>query len=545
MPKAWFHAKPLDAAADSTSSPGKTRSDTAKPDTAADASKAKSDESAKSVEQAAADADADGSKSGTDTSAALASKISSIPVEQGTEKGGTEIGGTEKSDGAKSSTGKNSSAKNGASKNNAAKTSAEKVGPEKTETAAVGSSSRAKPPADSQALLDALQQLQVIGAIDTETQQRMIADLKQTDPALWPQLLQYYRASATMHKKPDRHAVDVLSRADQQSAASAAGPAAASDSTGEPPMALNPPVQGSMVLASATSSVSAPASPAVPPQNQSAAVQNNQVATPQAANIAPAAAVASVQEIPPAARAGAAPEPDDPNSWEDHLHAAIAGLELATREPPKSSAEAGRHAALRMLYMIDGRKEDALKPIRGISPGQQDFWSQEIYGLANYLDTDRNPDSSRRAAEAVDRLREAANKLGEQATLSVKNLAFCTEVTSFGVYKPFTKDEYKAGQEVLLYAEVENFKSRRDEKGYQTALRSSYQILDQHGARVESQDFEVTEEHCQNLRRDFFMRYHIWMPKRIYGGRYTLQLTIEDTLSQKIGQSSLEFTVKE
>ena len=35
------------------------------------------------------------------------------------------------------------------------------------------------------------------------------------------------------------------------------------------------------------------------------------------------------------------------------------------------------------------------------------------------------------------------------------------------------------------------------------------------------------------------------MPKRIYGGTYTLQLTIEDTLSQKIGQSTLEFTIKE
>ncbi len=55
----------------------------------------------------------------------------------------------------------------------------------------------------------------------------------------------------------------------------------------------------------------------------------------------------------------------------------------------------------------------------------------------------------------------------------------------------------------------------------------------------------MTEEYCQNQRRDFFMRYHVWLPKRIYSGRYTLQLTIEDTLSQKIGQSSLEFTIKE
>ncbi len=159
------------------------------------------------------------------------------------------------------------------------------------------------------------------------------------------------------------------------------------------------------------------------------------------------------------------------------------------------------------------------------------------------------PSANQRAAAArrprSTSSREAATRLGEQATLSVKNLAFCTEVTSFGVYKPFAKEEFRAGQEVLVYAEVENFKSRRSEKGYHTALRSSYQILDEHGARVDAQEFDVTEEHCQNLRRDYFLRYHIWMPKRIYGGHYTLQLTIEDTLSQKIGQSSLEFTIKE
>jgi hypothetical protein len=234
-----------------------------------------------------------------------------------------------------------------------------------------------------------------------------------------------------------------------------------------------------------------------------------------------------------------------PQDWQQSLQAAINALESANREPPQSQSEVGRHAALRMLYLLAGRKDDALRPIAGIAPSQQDFWSQEVYGLATVLDTDRNPETNRRSAEAVERLRDATSRLSEHATLAVKNLGLCTEVASFGVYKPFDKLEFKAGQEALLYAEVDNFKSVRGEKGYRTALRSSYQILDSHGARVDSQEFDVTEEHCQNQRRDFFMRYHIWIPKRIYGGRYTLQLTIEDTLSQKIGQSSIEFDVKE
>jgi hypothetical protein len=122
-------------------------------------------------------------------------------------------------------------------------------------------------------------------------------------------------------------------------------------------------------------------------------------------------------------------------------------------------------------------------------------------------------------------------------------VAFATEVQSYGCYKKFEKYEFHSGQEVLLYAEVENFKSASSEQGFHTSLKSSYQILDNRGARVDQKEFEVTEEHCQNPRRDYFIRYFIWMPKRIYGGTYTLQLTIEDTLSQKIGQASIEFTV--
>jgi hypothetical protein len=198
---------------------------------------------------------------------------------------------------------------------------------------------------------------------------------------------------------------------------------------------------------------------------------------------------------------------------------------------------------LRLLYLVDGNREGALRPLSGVSATQQDFWSQQLFGLSTYLDTERTPDDARRAAAAAVHLRDANLKLGEVATLGVRNLAFATEVHSYGVYKKFDRNEFHPGQEVLLYAEVENFKSAPTDQGFHSALRSSYQILDNRGARVDQKEFEVAEEHCQNPRRDYFIRYFVWMPKRIYGGTYTLQLTIEDTLSQKIGQASIEFTV--
>jgi hypothetical protein len=232
------------------------------------------------------------------------------------------------------------------------------------------------------------------------------------------------------------------------------------------------------------------------------------------------------------------------DSWPDRLDAAIKALESEARQSPQSSAELTRQARLRLLYLAGGRREDALRPIPSASPAMQDSWSQMIYGLATWMDTERLPDSSRRAAEARQQLVAAANRLGEIAPLLVRNVSFAENVRSYGDIVPFAKAEYTPGQEILLYAELENFKSEETPKGFHTQFRGSYEIFDARGQRVTAQELGKTEEYCRNHRRDFFLVYNFRLPKRIYSGRHTLQLTVEDLHGQKIGQSSLEFTVK-
>ncbi|HEX4148027.1 MAG TPA: hypothetical protein VHY20_03525, partial [Pirellulales bacterium] len=142
-------------------------------------------------------------------------------------------------------------------------------------------------------------------------------------------------------------------------------------------------------------------------------------------------------------------------------------------------------------------------------------------------------------------LNKAAGRLSESGELQVRNMAFCTEVISYGVFTPFANSQFKPGQQVILYAEVENFKSELTPKGFHTALRSNYQIFDQQGRRVVQHDLGTTEEVCRNARRDFFIRNFLTIPSRIYDGPYTLHLTIEDTLGHKIGQSTIDFTAHE
>lgn len=394
--------------------------------------------------------------------------------------------------------------------------------------------------ADPAALQQIMAELQSLGTVDPATQQRLLTDLQQTDPALWPMLIQTVRAGMKYRQ--------------QQTNPSSPTAVAASE-----PAMSKPPVEpsGPDPVPPKVSAVGAAALPtfdaAAMTMNPRSGGDSPGLSFPGTTLLNAALAEAQRQEaaasevqpashVQPKADSAAADEIVD---WRKTIRQAIAQLEHETQEPPHSAHEVSRHAWLRVLYLAAGRRDDALKPIPGIAAVEQDFWSEQLYALATYLDTEKLSDPARRSAEAAKHLAKATTKLSEASTLTVKNLAFCTEVSSFGVYQKFKTDEFQAGRPLILYAEVENFKSDETAKGYHTALRSSYQILDAQGRRVAENDLALTEEYCQNQRRDYFLRYFLSVPERIYAGKYVLQLTIVDTLSQKIGQSSIEFTVTE
>jgi len=350
-------------------------------------------------------------------------------------------------------------------------------------------------------------------------------------------------------------------QAEQRELARAAGhpsqPAqpAATGTTPAPGVAartLYPPhpaaVQPRVGSAAPVSSPAGPGQPVVPPslQTSSPAPAQPQHLPPEAHS--PPQSPSADQppplqpplQLPRSAGSGNAPSPAD---WQSQVASAAESLRAGLSGSPQSPEEVAEHARLRMLYLLAGQRNEALLPIPSLAPPLQQFWLKELYGLGTWLDAGRNPDPARRAAEAKQVLGEALGRLGETAPLVVRNLAFCTEVQSYGCMKKFPKYEFTPGQEVLLYAEVENFASQQTVEGFHTSMRSSYQVFDSRGQRVAQQDFPETEEHCQNPRRDFFIGYRLRLPKRIYNGPHTLKLTIEDLKSQKIGQSSIDFHI--
>lgn len=245
----------------------------------------------------------------------------------------------------------------------------------------------------------------------------------------------------------------------------------------------------------------------------------------------------------------ASPTIDSPNhtggEWQPHLTSAIAALESQLAGKSAGADRAALEARLRLLFLAAGRRDEALQSRQGTSLNEQEFWSKEVYGLAMMLDSAKEPDAQKRAAVAAPHLRQAAERLGEIGGLSVKNLHFCTEVKGYGSFVSFPHDEFRSGQEVLLYCEVENFQSKLNEKGYHTALKARYQVFDASGNRVAEKDLGLKDEHCQNRRRDFFVPYFLWVPKQVPAGKYQLKLTLEDVHGGQTAEATIEFSIKD
>ena len=229
--------------------------------------------------------------------------------------------------------------------------------------------------------------------------------------------------------------------------------------------------------------------------------------------------------------------------WEEHLSEAITAMQQQVKPLPGSTDELQEHMRLRMLLLTAGREEASLEPIPGASASEQDYWAKQLFAISALLDCERQPDMKQRAAGALIHLDQARARLGELASLQVRNLTFADSVDGFGLYEPHVETKFHPGDQVTLYTEVENFRSESTKNGYRTSLATSYEVVDPQGRRVDGAQFPEVEDLCQNLRHDFHMQYGLALPTRIYPGTYELRLTITDQLSNKIGHSSIPFEI--
>ena len=434
-------------------------------------------------------------------------------------------------------------------------------------------------------------ELQEAGAIDPAAREELIADLKQTDPSRWPLVMQEYRAAAAYRRRIEarakekqdgdspevasyHHAVQEDRRSGvspletmRRDAASTGNHADRDDYMtplpGVPDVAIadnhlalapEPTLSGVANTAFSTGfsgghSASDKAGEAIaipiepPPLSVRLASSRDEKAAPAGGAIA----TTSSNALTPNTASNAGGEKAvavTQAEWQSHLAEAIRSMESASTPGSSSEKDIALQARLRMLYLLAGRREDAMRPLPSAPRATQDYWSSQIYGLSTWMDSERTPDPARRAAETKRILGEAVKQLGDSAPLTVRNLTFCTAVQYYGSFDAVKSAEFKPGQKVLLYAEVENFSTEPSPKGFHTAVKFNWQILDSRGNRMGDYASAASEDHSLTPKHEFFLTKWFYLPDSMPGGRYTLQFTVEDVLGHKVGQSSIELTVR-
>jgi len=206
-----------------------------------------------------------------------------------------------------------------------------------------------------------------------------------------------------------------------------------------------------------------------------------------------------------------------------------------------------KHVFLRMLYLMAGKQAQAFEAIPRISPEDQEFWQQTLWGIANYFYAEAMPEKADRAAQTLAQIRNAIQSLQGTANLEIKNVSFCKKITNFGNFEKFDRDEFRPGDMVLIYAEVENFKSESSEGGkFRTVMKSDIEILRSgvNGGRIDQKEYSPAEDFCSSPRKDYFHAYRYEIPRTATLGPHVLKLTIEDQLGGKVASYTMNFTIK-
>ncbi|MCA9236190.1 MAG: hypothetical protein KDA44_12015 [Planctomycetales bacterium] len=428
----------------------------------------------------------------------------------------------------------------------------------------------ATPPTSDEAFADVLGELRAIGAIDPAAERELLQELHDAKPEHYQLVVDQFRAALAYRKqlaardaeRLQRQRDDETQHAETQLAAYAQRQANSANRPWPDSATLGQALPADMTLASDQST----ANPLVALRsatnvNRPPAAETASRLPPPPASLARARQNAPQDAVLPAANRPGSPvapyndsqvlaashvvddRADAASDWRGELDATITDMQAVLAPAPRTVDELHDHLRLRMLLMLAGRNDDALAPIPGANPAQQDFWGKQLFALSAYLDAANTGDERARAAATLRHLDDARDRLSDLATLQVRNATFVTRVDGFGLYEPVPKAEFAPGQSIIVYAEMVNFRSQSTAEGYETSLGTSYQVVDETGRRVDGAQFPDVQDVCQSRRHDFHMQYEMQLPTRIYPGPYQLQLIITDHSSNKIGQADLAFEI--
>jgi hypothetical protein len=153
------------------------------------------------------------------------------------------------------------------------------------------------------------------------------------------------------------------------------------------------------------------------------------------------------------------------------------------------------------------------------------------------------PPSEPTQVSEVESPRAAVQMEPAQSLFAVRNACFASRVRAWGVVDRFETAEFSAGQELIVYFELDQLSSRESADGHTTRIDTAFRLVDADGRRIHEWTFEPLEETCSGHRHDYFARYLVSVPASTPAGSLRLEIAVSDTLAGRTAHATLPLAV--
>jgi hypothetical protein len=124
-------------------------------------------------------------------------------------------------------------------------------------------------------------------------------------------------------------------------------------------------------------------------------------------------------------------------------------------------------------------------------------------------------------------------------TLAVNNACFAMRVRGWGAVDRFEHSRFTAGQEVIVYFEIDHLATHESAEGHTTRVDTRLRLVGADGRKVHEWTFEPLEETCRARRRDYFARYVLALPDVAPVGPCRLEISVTDAVGGSTAQATL------
>ncbi len=153
-------------------------------------------------------------------------------------------------------------------------------------------------------------------------------------------------------------------------------------------------------------------------------------------------------------------------------------------------------------------------------------------------------EASEPAPARGDDLRAAVRVLEDRAPLELLDIRICSRVDDFGVFETFDPPVRKAGDQMVIYCEVDGLRTDATSSGYRTRLAVQVEVIPGGGGvPVLAQPLGTFEETCRRRRRDYYIAHKLALPKTLPPGEYRLRLTGRDLVTDGAATREIAFAI--